>query len=306
MPPSQNGAVKTEKIRVLIIDDDEADQILVKEILSGKKSLYDLRFANSLEAGIDLLAERVDVVLLDLFLTDSRSLETLKRIKPHLGSIPVIILSGLGDEHVAMDAIQNGAQDYLVNGNIDSDRLSRAIQYAIHRNTLSLEAKNAVLTDELTGLHNKEGFAVIADQYLKKAQREKSAPVVCFAVLNDLERIRTDFGTAEGVRAIQTAAEVIQESFRSSDLVARIGEDEFAMLTFAHGNGSAKVVSARIKKNKKYYEAQFNRYRLSLSLCAVYFGLSEISTGRDLSAKAEEVLGQYKSKRNVQEFLDTD
>lgn len=295
---------KKQPAKVLLIDDDEAEFHLVSELLSDKKQQFQLVWVDNLKKGIEHInAEKVDVVLLDLFLGDSRGLETFKRMKELVKNTPIVILSGLDDEQSAVDAIQQGAQDFLVKDTVDGNRLSRVIQYAIKRNEAQKDPKNVGLIDTLTGLYNRRGFFTVADLHLKAAQRAKLGFFVCFAILNDLPNIIEQFGAAEGDHAVLTASEILRESFRSSDLIARVGPDEFAILTADQGNYSPNVISSRIKTNQKYYNAQFNRYRLTLSMCAVPFEPSEDVTVDDLSKKADAVFGNYRAKKNMDQFF---
>jgi signal transduction histidine kinase len=123
-------------IRVLLIEDNAADARLIELMLRDAKGLaFELTWADSLGAGVQRLHDgRFDVVLLDLGLPESSGLETLQRLLSHGPSIPtLVVLSGLTDEEIAVQALQSGAQDYLVKGQVDSPLLVRAIRYAIGR-----------------------------------------------------------------------------------------------------------------------------------------------------------------------------
>ena len=125
-------------IRILIIEDNPADIRLVQEMLaeagSRERIGYELFKASDLKQASELLAANVyDVVLLDLSLPDSTGLETVKRILPLAGNSAVVVMSGLENQTTALDAVQAGAQDYLVKGYVDPYSLPRAIHYAIER-----------------------------------------------------------------------------------------------------------------------------------------------------------------------------
>ena len=123
-------------IRVLLIEDNPADARLIEMMLGEAKGLrFELDWVDSLNAGIEHLRRRdTDVVLLDLGLPESTGLETLQRLLSHGEKVPtLVVLSGLTDEEVAVQALQSGAQDYLVKGQVDSSLLIRAIRYAIGR-----------------------------------------------------------------------------------------------------------------------------------------------------------------------------
>lgn len=118
-----------------MLEDDDDDVFLIRDMLR-EAYLLDVVTdrAAALAEGLTMLAEGAyDVVLLDLTLPDSQGLETFSRVMDAAPLIPVVVLSGLDDETVAIRAVQEGAQDYLVKGNIDARFLARAIQYAIER-----------------------------------------------------------------------------------------------------------------------------------------------------------------------------
>ncbi len=127
---------KTRKsIKVVLIEDNSSDVRLIRGMLKkARGTSFEFESYTTLAAGLERLAgNKVDIVLLDLVLPDSRGLETLFTLRAAAPQIPVVILSGVGDEEKAVEAVQEGVQDYLVKGKFDSDLLTRAIRYAIER-----------------------------------------------------------------------------------------------------------------------------------------------------------------------------
>lgn len=135
--------------RILLVEDNPADARLMQEILvNHRPTRFDLQFADRLQTGLTRLAEEhFDVVLLDLSLPDSSGLETLRRTRLAVPDIPMIVLTGIEDELLAIQAVQAGAQDYLVKGELESPRLLASISYAVERQRLSaeIERKSAEL-----------------------------------------------------------------------------------------------------------------------------------------------------------------
>ncbi len=134
-------------IKVLIVEDNAGDVRLIRELLSqAQGSRFHLEWTRSLSDGISCLSrENFDVVLLDLGLPESKGMDTFVSLKNRFTAVPVIILTGLADEELALKAMHLGAQDYLVKGQIDHHSLSRSILYAIERNRLeeALKAEHA-------------------------------------------------------------------------------------------------------------------------------------------------------------------
>jgi DNA-binding response OmpR family regulator len=123
----------TEKrLRVLVVEDSESDFILIREHLGD--SPFDIVGAASLAEGISHIRKGgFDAILLDLALPDGIGLDTFDKMYAEADPVPIVVLCGLDNDLVALSAVQRGAQDYLVKGNINSDWLERAIHYAIER-----------------------------------------------------------------------------------------------------------------------------------------------------------------------------
>ena len=128
-------------IKVLLIEDNRGDARLIQEILSeGTWRLFEIECAERLSAGLEALsAVAFDVVLLDLSLPDSSGLDTLAVIQAGYSHTPVVVLTGLDDDILAVEAVRRGAQDFLVKGNINADLLSRSIRYSIERKNAEKE-----------------------------------------------------------------------------------------------------------------------------------------------------------------------
>ena len=124
------------QIRVLLIEDSPGDARLIQRMLAQAPGLvFQLDWVDNLAAGIEhLKTQPTAVVLLDLGLPQSSGLETLRRLLAQVPAVPaLVVLSGLNDEDVAVQAVQSGAQDYLVKGQADTPLLIRSIRYAIER-----------------------------------------------------------------------------------------------------------------------------------------------------------------------------
>ena len=128
----------TDVIRILLIEDNPGDTRLIKEMLSDSE-LFNcvLECTARLSAGLEHLAgQPADIVLLDLGLPDSQGLDTLAKVCAHVPGIPVLVLTGMDDEGLALEAVRQGAQDYLLKGAINGRALWRGMTYAIERNYL--------------------------------------------------------------------------------------------------------------------------------------------------------------------------
>ena len=122
-------------VKILLIEDNPRDTQTLREMLAkATNAPLDLECADRLSTGLKRLAQGgIDLVLLDLFLPESRGLKTLRRVHARAPLLPVVAITRLADEEIGLEAVREGAQDYLVKGQIDSARLVSTIRHAIAR-----------------------------------------------------------------------------------------------------------------------------------------------------------------------------
>jgi serine phosphatase RsbU (regulator of sigma subunit) len=118
---------------VLLVEDDEGDAFLVRELLLDAAPDIEIERVRTLAEAAVLLPGRFNCVLLDLGLPDAEGLDALRLVLESAPTLAVLVLTGLVDEFRGMEAVASGAQDYLVKGNIDGELLRRAIRYAVER-----------------------------------------------------------------------------------------------------------------------------------------------------------------------------
>ena len=121
-------------LRVLLVEDDEADAFLVRELLDEVQAPVELSVTTTL-AGAEraMTTHTADCVLLDLGLPDAQGLDGLRRLLRVASSTAICVLTGLGDEYLGTAAMAEGAQDYLIKGQVDGTLLARSIRYAVER-----------------------------------------------------------------------------------------------------------------------------------------------------------------------------
>jgi PleD family two-component response regulator len=217
MSPKQGN----QPIRVLLVEDDPYDAELILATLGeiGSSPCHVDR-AETLSGALERLSRGgVDLMLLDLGLPDSLGLRTFELAYAQHPDTPIIILSGLADEETAIRTVQEGAQDYLVKGNFDSRLLGRAIRYAIERQKIKSDLKSLSLTDELTSLYNRRGFMNLARQQIRVAKRLKKRLILVYADVDNLKSINDTLGHKEGDRALRDLADILNHTFRASDLL---------------------------------------------------------------------------------------
>lgn len=157
--------------------------------------------------------------------------------------------------------------------------------------------KDMAILDDLTGLYNRRGFMALANQHLKQAKRAKRQALIIFADLDGLKRINDTHGHADGDRAIIAAAEVFNRTFRDSDVVARVGGDEFAILAIEADHESIEIIKERLQEALKIANRGNAPYELSVSIGIAPFDPERDSSVEDLMAWADREM--YAQKRAI-------
>ena len=160
---------------------------------------------------------------------------------------------------------------------------------------LQAELRNLALTDELTGLHNRRGFLALGEQQLKLARRSERGVFLFFADLDGLKQINDSFGHLEGDLALIRTAKVLKETFRESDVIARVGGDEFAILAIEASDQNEATIRNRLQKNLRSCHVGESRYILSLSMGVACFNPRRSTSIRQLMAEADHAM--YEQKR---------
>lgn len=293
-------------MKLLLVEDNPGDVRLLREMLGAHpQSQFCITIADRIASCRDFLREgEFDLLLLDLSLPDGEGLDTLRQVHSVAPNLPVIVLTGLDDEDIAIAAVREGAQDYLIKGKFDEPLLARAIRYALERHRLMMALESMALVDELTGLYNRRGFVTIANEQLKYARRAGHSLAVVFIDLDGMKMINDNFGHQAGDRALVETAAVLRSAFRNSDVVARMGGDEFAVLAIRADPGAASGLLRRLRDNLERANKQAPpSVRLSLSVGIAHCDprVAPHTAIEGLIAEADRAM--YEDKRRHQEAM---
>ena len=217
-------------IRILLIEDDQGDARLIKEMLNDAgMTSFDVVEARTLKEGLRGLQEQpLDIVVLDLGLPDSQGLNTLKELFPHSKGTAVVVLTGLADETAGMLAVQHGAQDYLIKGQIDGALLGRAMRYALER---------------------KRSEQKLQQSYEKlKTVLEETVHALASAVGK-----RDPYTASHQIRVTELACAIAEEMGLSKDLI-----DGLRIAGLLHDIGKIAVPTEILSKPTKLTQAEFS------------------------------------------------
>jgi len=178
-----------------------------------------------------------------------------------------------------------------------SELLMRAVRCAAKQYMLQAELGSLALTDELTGLYNRRGFMAVAERQLKLGRRSGRGMLLFVLDVDRLKHINDSFGHSEGDRALKRTADVLEETFRDSDVVARLGGDEFAVLAIEASGHSEATIKTRLFECLKSISAEQSIYEISLSLGVARFDPSNRTSIGELMVKADQAMYEQKRRR---------
>lgn len=161
------------------------------------------------------------------------------------------------------------------------------------------ELRTVSLTDELTGLYNRRGFLVLAEQHLKIANRDKKGIFMLYADLDGLKEINDKFGHREGDMMLSETAKILRDSYRESDIIARIGGDEFVVIPIGIvGNDTAIIIDRLQRKIDTYNSINHRRgYKLEISAGLAYYDPKNPCNVDELLEKADSMMYEQKKRK---------
>lgn len=218
-------------VDLLLVEDNPGDALLVRAALAEAGPEYRVTHAECLQQALAWIAESpFDAILLDLSLPDATGLETVSMIQEVAPALPIVVLSGMTNEVLALQIVQNGAQDYLIKGQSDGGLIKRAIRYAIQRKHTEDRLAYLAEHDQLTGLPNRNLFRNILDHTIHRARRNKKSVALLFLDLDRFKLVNDTLGHDVGDLLLKQAAERLSACVREGDTVARLGGDEFTVI----------------------------------------------------------------------------
>ena len=258
------------------------------------------------------------MAILDLQMPGMDGIEICRKVRELQSSTPIyiILLTAQSGKENVIKGLEAGADDYItkpfdhaeLRARVESGSRIIELQKSLAQRVEELEMalvelnkaqeslRNLSLTDELTGLYNRRGYFTLAEQHIKTSLRTGNEISLIYTDMDGLKNINDTFGHEEGSEAIKQVANILQQTFRASDIIARIGGDEFVILESHSSFGGFGHGVARHEKNI----AQFNEsadfpFELSLST-----GVTQITVEEDFSIQkflAQADVMMYEKKR---------
>lgn len=303
---------------ILIVDDTPDNLRLLAKILEFQG--YTVRKAlNGRMALQGVHRDPPDLILLDINMPEMNGYEVCQQLKAseETAQIPVIFISALERLEDKVRAFELGGVDYITKPFQEQEVLvrvknqlliqqqhqklveqNRRLEQEIQeRLKAEAEVRQLSLTDELTGLYNRRGFFLLAQQQLKITRRTQTSCCLLFADLDGLKKINDTFGHETGDKMIVDAAQILKQSFRDADIVARLGGDEFALF-IPMTSGDANNLYLRLQTNIDQFNQQFARpYELSISVGIQLWDFDHDFSLEQLMAQADKLMYEDKQSK---------
>ena len=285
---------------VLIVEDDLS---ILNVLTAGlSKNGYHCESAPNAEEALNLLGKSsFDIVITDIALSSMTGLELTSAVKQLIPDTIVITMTGYIDDFNYDEAIEAGASDFIKKPFTLNELLAR-IKHAKRQE----QTRGLMLTDDLTGLLNRRGFFALAEQQLKIAKRNKKGLYILYADLDDLKEINDVHGHVEGDQALVEIANILRKNYREADISARVGGDEFVVLSEGTFNDTSAVLASRLQNDLKALNSIRSRgYELSLSIGSAYFDPRSTCSLEELLQEADKSMYEHKRSKNIRKITQS-
>ena len=243
-----SGESSSMKRKILLIDDDRMQFRLTEAHFKNfHGEQFDLLWAETFEEGLErLLSGEPAACLLDYQLGPRNGLELIQQAVAKGCRTPIVFLTAESSERVDIEAMNAGALDYLVKGEISSRSLERSLRYALKLGE-SLEALRRLATrDQLTGLLNRREFDRILEEEAERARRFGHPFALVMVDVDHFKGINDAHGHPVGDVVLREVAKRLSDQVRTVDRVARFGGEEFAIVVMESDRAAALETAQRI------------------------------------------------------------
>lgn len=285
-------------ISILVIEGKEEDGLFFRSVLEKSPLLPSpcrVTHVKVLEEALSLLERPFHLILVNLFLADSQGLPTFRKLAQKAPMTPIVVMSDTLDEKLGLAAIAGGAQDYIAKSELDLHFFARIVRFALERHHIQEALRELSFTDELTGIYNRRGLMTLAEQQFQLSKRLSKGFFLFLVDIDNLKRINDTRGHLEGDKILMVTAECLKKSFRTSDVIGRIGGDEFAILALTSSGANGEMLLNALQQCVMEYNLSQREEILSLSCGLCYFDPAEALSLEELFEKADADL--YRKKR---------
>ncbi len=278
-----------KKPRLVIVDDDVTLLDVMKRSLATQGLDCDV-FSSAESALIHLAENACDILITDIVLKGMKGLQLTKQVRLSWPNTSIIVMTGFIHDFSYDQAIEAGASDF-----IKKPFTVHEILFRVKHVMLQEKLRETANTDELTNLLNRRGFFAIAQQELKVANRTKGKLALVFADMDNFKTINDTLGHHKGDEVLVAMANIFRQSFRESDLIARISGDEFALLLLDTHEDKFDIIFKRLQNNiDEFNLGSGGAYVISLSMGVALYDYKETCSVDELLKRADKLMYDQK------------
>ena len=292
-----NGRAE-EKGTVLVVDDQEIIVDMLEAALSGMG--YRCVTVNSGAAALELIKETpFDILLTDVNMPGMNGFVLTEKAKHMRPDLLVVIMTGFSKNFSYDAAIEAGAADF-----IRKPFSVKELEVRIEHVRMQDRVRMMSITDELTGLLNRRGFFALAEQAMHQANRTGKGFLLFYADVDGLKKINDTIGHAAGDQALIETVTILRATYRKSDIIARIGGDEFVAINMEADRDDAGAVVRRFQADlDSYNEKRDGGHGLSVSVGVLYYDPAESRSIDRLLSEADGIMYEQKRLKHSVTFM---
>ena len=280
----------TKRLRVLVAEDSHDESptsiqaLLPKINIESPLDITAVASISTLLPSIKLVSP--EMIFLDLSIAQPDASDVVRRLHRSSPGVPIIVLTDTANKESAAQCVVEGAADYILKEEMNEESVNRVFRVALESNTLA--GLTDLLRDPLTGFYSRDAFLALGARSMDTGRRNAGSLVLLCARLKNFSSIRAEFGPAAADEAIQEVSEVLIKSFRGTDILARIGDAQFAVLAADALEPSLQILRQRIERRLAVYNQSRGAWGvLELSVSASYWSASDATTCAEFLDRVE-------------------
>jgi diguanylate cyclase (GGDEF)-like protein len=284
--------LREKRLRILLAEGDSGGVAAALRVFypeeQGKLELTVVSSISNLIATLAVV--NPELILLDLSLAHFDSTHAVRFVHRAKPAVPLIVLLNDGDKSLVAESKRQGALDYLLKDCLDAATFERVVRAALEQNTV--EGLADLLRDPATGLYIRESFLTLGARAMENAKRRDSTLVLLCLRIENLSPIRAELGSCAVESLLREIGALLSGSFRRTDIVARIGESQFAVLAIDAVEPSGPVLCQRLQRRMAVLnQGTGSRGPLELRMNARFWSLRDAQSFSEWLDSLEAVLG---------------
>ncbi|MCG6880651.1 MAG: diguanylate cyclase [Deltaproteobacteria bacterium] len=294
-----------QKSRFLVVEESEKEYAIIYAILEKEQDIQLTKAGNLTEAFEILEKNEIDLILMDYIVSDGDAFKVMEVLHEKGLSIPVVVITGHGDEMTATRIIQAGISDYLTKESVTRESLLLSVKNALERSRLTKELKmvserlaEMATTDKLTGLYNRRYALETLEKEMERAKRYHIPLTLCMLDLDHFKNVNDCHGHLAGDAVLTAVGDLLIEHARHTDTTCRYGGEEFLLILTNTGQEGAMTFCERLREEVARQAVKWKETSIGVTIS---IGVAQYDDTKDpvpesLLERADKALYRAKEK----------